>query len=153
MFGRFTLDVAGSFLFGIEGLNTLDEALPRPGRATLGPKGTKMDGSYGAFLQAFEDLQMVIPLRFSRSVLWPAFEFWVDSARRHNKTIDEWVRPHILKALEAKAKRGEKRTNPLDSTYLDHLVDSTTEDRVIRDEVRFIGRMQRKAWLRCMLTH
>ena len=139
MFGRFTLDVAGSFLFGTKDLNTLDEALPRPGHATLGPKGTKMNGSYGTFLQAFEDLQMVLPLRFSRSVLWPAFELWADSAQRHNKTIDDWVRPHILEALETKVERGENRMGSLDGSYLDHLVNSTMKNRAIRDEVRIIG--------------
>lgn len=84
---------------------------------------------------------MVLPLRFSRSVLWPAFEFWTDSARRHNETIDEWVRPHITKALEAKGARGNDHKDTLDTSYLDHLVDSTTEDRVIRDEVRFTSPM------------
>jgi hypothetical protein len=154
LFGRFTLDVAGSFLFGTRDLNTLDGALPRPGHATLGPKGTQIDGSYGTFLQAFEDLQMVLPLRFSRSVLWPAFEFWTDSARRHNETIDKWLRPHIVKALEATATRGKHHMDTLDTSYLDHLAGSTTECRVIRDEVRFTSQMRTSMWpdLKCTIA-
>lgn len=48
----------GEFLFGTSEFNTLEEPLPRPGKSTLGPLGSAVDGTYGGFVQAFEKIQL-----------------------------------------------------------------------------------------------
>ena len=63
LFARFTMDVAGIFLFGISDFNTLSLPLPIPGKAILGFKGTVPSdsdtntSSYLKFVNGFELLQ------------------------------------------------------------------------------------------------
>jgi hypothetical protein len=95
VFGRFTLDAAGEFLFGTTKLNTLDLPLPRPGQATLGTKGSLADGDYGDFLNALEKTQSIISIRAWRAWLWPLFELFGDPTIRCNKVIDDWVSSFI----------------------------------------------------------
>jgi hypothetical protein len=92
VFGRFTLDAAGEFLFGTNQLNTLDMALPLPSKkAKLGPKGTVAEGDYGGFVTALEEIQSKIGDRGRRTVFWPLFEFFADACNADNATIDAWV--------------------------------------------------------------
>jgi hypothetical protein len=91
VFGRFTLDAAGEFLFGTTELNTLDFPLPKPGKALLGQKGSLPEGEYGGFVNAFEELQAVITTRVRRSWIWPLFELFGDATNPPNKMIDDWV--------------------------------------------------------------
>ena len=57
VFGRFTLDAAGEFLFGTTKLNTLDLPLPCPAEASLGAKGSLLEGVHGDFVNAFEQFR------------------------------------------------------------------------------------------------
>jgi hypothetical protein len=95
VFGRFTLDAAGEFLFGTTKLNTLDLPLPRPGEASLGAKGTLSGGDYGDFVNAFEQIQSIVVKRTRRSWLWPLFELFTDAMAKYNKAIDDWASPYI----------------------------------------------------------
>lgn len=91
VFGRFTMDAAGQFLFGTNTLNTLELPLPRPGQGALGSKGTQLGGDYGKFVSAFEGVQQVVGVRFRRSWLWPLMEMITDATDAYNGTIDDWV--------------------------------------------------------------
>lgn len=139
LFGRFTLDAAGEFLFGTTELQTLSLPLPPPGkRAKHGPKGTKPDesvalGTYGTFVHAFEDIQIALAHR--RGFLWPVFEWFKDSTQVHNEAIDAWVEPLVTKALDKKKLRAGKKLNPEEGSLTDHLVESTSDVRFIRDEL------------------
>jgi hypothetical protein len=91
VFGRFTLDAAGEFLFGTKKLNTLDDPLPEPGKAALGPKGSLAAGDYGDFVNALEQIQSLVSRRTRRMWLWPLYEWFGDLTTPYNKTIDHWV--------------------------------------------------------------
>jgi hypothetical protein len=95
VFARFTLDVAGEFLFGTTKLNTLDLPLPKPGEAAMGAKGP-LGHDYGEFLNALEQIQLIISERIRRSWLWPLYEWWGDATSPHNKAIDDWVSTHLF---------------------------------------------------------
>ena len=95
VFGRFTLDAAGEFLFGTTEMNTLDLPLPKPRKAALGTKGSMAEGDYGSFVNAFEELQAVITTRSRRLWIWPLYELFVDQTKSHNKAIDDWVRNSV----------------------------------------------------------
>ena len=95
VFGRFTLDAAGEFLFGTTEMNTLDLPLPKPGKATLGTKGSMAEGDYGSFVYAFEEIQRVTTSRLTRSWIWPLYELFGDQTKSHNKAIDDWVRNSV----------------------------------------------------------
>ena len=95
VFGRFTLDAAGEFLFGTTEMNTLDLPLPKPGKAALGPKGSMAEGDYGGFVYAFEEIQAAITARSRRSWIWPLYELFGDRTKSHNEAIDDWVRNFV----------------------------------------------------------
>ncbi|KAF9506189.1 hypothetical protein BS47DRAFT_1305586 [Hydnum rufescens UP504] len=152
VFGRFTLDAAGGFLFGTKKLNTLDDPLPEPGKAALGPKGSLTAGDYGDFVNAFEQIQSLVARRTRRIWLWPLYEFFGDSTTPYNKTIDEWVcaflcRAPDRRALEAKKQRGDKKMDADDGSLIDHLADSTSNVTLIREEVCIFRWSRRKSQL------
>ena len=93
------------------------------------------DDKYGDFVKAFESLQIVVPERGPWGALWPLRELFKDVSMDANRTIDKWVEPLIHRALVAKAKRGSDGTNLGDGSFLDHMVDSTNDIQLIRDEV------------------
>ena len=139
LFRRLTLDLAGEFLFGTTGLQTLSLPLPPPEkRAKLGPRGTHPDasaafGTYGGFVHALEEIQIAVAQR--RSAFWPFFEWFKDATQVHNDIIDAWVEPLITKALEGKKLRGGKKLNQEEGSLTDHLTESTSDVKLIRDEL------------------
>lgn len=135
LFARFTLDAAGEFLFGTSELNTLDMDLPRPGKSRMGTRGSQPEGHYGGFVAAFEQLQTVAMIRFSRSLTWPLFEMFTDITAGPNKVLTEWMRPLINKALENKNKIASGKVDAHEGSFLDYLAQSTDDVTMIRDEV------------------
>ena len=73
--------------------------------------------------------------RFRRGPLWPLFEWFKDVAQDHNEAIDAWIEPLITKALEDKKLRVGKKLNLEEGSFLDHLAESTSDVRLIRDEL------------------
>jgi hypothetical protein len=135
IFGRFTLDAAGGFLFGTDSLNTLDSPLPIPGKAALGMKGSRAEGDYGGFAGSFEQLQVVMAVRDRWNKCWAAREFFKDHSEERNAVIDAFVEPLVIGALQKKAARGEKECGIDDGNLVDHLADATNDVRLIRYEV------------------
>lgn len=151
VFARFTMDAAGTyhleqeklslltrnpsgtFLFGIPDFNTLDLPLSKP---EMGVKGSAMvESPYGGFVTAFETLQAEIPPRAPRGKLWPLWEMFGEVGQEANREVDRFLVPLIEKALRrAKEEKGAGGSDR-EGSLLDHIVGSTTDERMIRDEV------------------
>lgn len=141
LFGRFTLDTAGEFLFGTSDLNTLDLPLPAAGKAELGPKGTATEGAFGSFAVAFEDAQMHVIKRASATdVFWTAREFFKDKSGGNRKILDEYLFPLAKKAIAESQARQHGKGEALDAreSFLENLAASTDGKSPSRD-----GCMQR----------
>jgi hypothetical protein len=102
----------------------------------MSPKGSMPeDDRYGDFVKAFETLQIVVPERGPWGYLWPLRELFKDVSMDANRIIDKWIEPLIHRALVAKAKRGNNGTDMDEGSFLDHMVGSTNNIQLIRDEV------------------
>lgn len=109
--GRFTIDAASDFLFG-QSLDTLSSD----------------EKGFDAFTHAFNSMQALVLRRNTRQSLWPLLEFFGDACAPHAKTLADWLDPVIKRALEHKKdvkERGLQRLNVQQSTFLEHLADST----------------------------
>ncbi|KDQ21543.1 hypothetical protein BOTBODRAFT_123337 [Botryobasidium botryosum FD-172 SS1] len=142
LYGRFTIDAAAEFLFGTPDLNSLDGTLPKAGSAVLGPKGSAfpVGGSYEGFLRAFEGAQVAATKRARcGDDLWPLYEFTHNNVKAHMDVIHEWLSPLIQNALENKQRREKEGLLEGESeSLLDHLVKTTSDPIVIRDELHNI---------------
>lgn len=102
----------------------------------MGPKGSAVEGEiYGGFVNAFENLQVIIPPRAPRGALWPLWELHKEVATEANRAIDDFIGPLINRALDAKLHRGKGKSNADEGSLLDHMSDATDDNKVIRDEV------------------
>ncbi|KAF8329542.1 cytochrome P450 monooxygenase CYP63 [Cantharellus anzutake] len=135
LFSRFTLDAAGEFLLGTDRLNSLGLPLPMPGRAKIGSKGTELEGAYGSFVNAFDKIQNIISLRYERNWFWPLLEFWRDETKEHKKVINDFIAPLIREAILAKRDREGNLLDTADCCFLEHLVDSTEDEKLIQDQL------------------
>lgn len=125
----------GEFLFGVSDWNTLDAPLSSPEKAKASP--VSENDKYKDFVEAVETLQIAVLERRPFGDLWPLRELFKDVSADANRTIDEWVEPLIHRAMNAKAKRGSDDRNLEEGSFLDHMVHSTNNIRLIRDEVFF----------------
>ncbi|EKM74893.1 hypothetical protein AGABI1DRAFT_80614 [Agaricus bisporus var. burnettii JB137-S8] len=134
LYSRFALDAASEFLFGVN-LDTLSASLPTPGSTFMGPKGSATRDTWGAFVRAFDEAQINIMKRARIGYLWPLLEMFKDRNQKHAEVIAEWLDPLVRKALEDN-KMMDTMTSPLgDKTFLQHLVDSTQDPVLIRDQL------------------
>jgi len=101
----------------------------------LPPDDSAASGTYGGFVRAFEGIQIVLAPRFRRGPLWPLFEWFKDTTKDHNEAIDAWLEPLITKALEDKKLRDGKKLSQEEGSLTDHLVESTSDVSLIRDEL------------------
>ncbi|KXN86976.1 Cytochrome P450 52A3-A [Leucoagaricus sp. SymC.cos] len=127
---RFTLDSATEFLFKND-VRSLEVPLPYPTG-----KSESLDPTYSSnvFVNAFVKSQETITKRLSIGTLWPLLEFWKDTVMPYRRTLDQFVQPFLEKGLM------EKESRKLDSeegteTLLDYLVDKTSDQNVIKDEL------------------
>ncbi|KAF8332801.1 cytochrome P450 monooxygenase CYP63 [Cantharellus anzutake] len=135
LFQRFTIDIAGEFLFDTTELNTLDLPLPLPGQVEPGTRGTLAEGPYGGTIHAIDRLQDISVLRSLKGKAWGLFEFLKDETKEHNGVVDRFILPLVAKALENKKKRGNQKIDIQDGKFIDHLADSMDNARLIRDEL------------------
>lgn len=139
VFSRFTMDAAGEFLFGASDLNTLDLPLPVAGQAKMGTKGTLAEGGYGNFVSAFEQALILLPIRSRLGKhLWPAVEVLADKARPYRNEIDFWIQPLLDQAFgrrEMWLRGGGDTKLPAGDTFIDHLVSSTDDRKMIANEL------------------
>ncbi|KAF8962912.1 cytochrome P450 monooxygenase CYP63 [Flammula alnicola] len=136
LYGRFTLDAASEFLFG-KNLETLSAALPVPGKASMGPKGSATEDTWGSFAQAFEMAQLNITNRGRLGSIWPLFELFKDKNEEHCQVIKHWLDPLVARALEHKRSMEKAGVaSPIaDKNFMQHLADSTDDPVLIRDQL------------------
>ncbi|CUA76640.1 Cytochrome P450 52E1 [Rhizoctonia solani] len=139
LFGRLTIDAACEFLFSCTTLNTLSLPLPIAYKAQIGPRGTAAPTSYGSFVSAFDEAQVIIPIRGRMGPhIWPVVEWKKDQVWKHRCVIDEWVKPLIDSAIQRREeflKGGGDKTKPAGDTFIDDLVSSTDDRTLITDEL------------------
>jgi len=84
------MDAAFGFMFGRES-GTLKGELPRAGHAELGFRGTKTDDEYGVFIQAVDEVQVLLHKRFISHPLWMVEELFKDQMKRPMKIVHKYV--------------------------------------------------------------
>ncbi|KIO27175.1 hypothetical protein M407DRAFT_233465 [Tulasnella calospora MUT 4182] len=128
--GRLTMDSATEFLFG-RSVNSLSSPLPRPCAAAGHVTDTE-----NAFVKAFNAALVAVGYRLYAGGHWRLFEFMGDKTRPHMKIIRGYLDPIVDEALRKKKQKvAEKADEEEKSTLLEHLVASTEDRTVIRDEL------------------
>ncbi|KAF8063490.1 cytochrome P450 monooxygenase CYP63 [Lyophyllum atratum] len=136
LYARFTIDAASEFLFG-KNLDTLSSALPIPGKTPMGPKGSATLDEWGSFTGAFEMAQQIVTTRARIGYLWPLFEIFGDKMIPYMEVVQKWLDPLVGQALADKAhsQKAGISNGIADKTFLQHLVDSTDDPILIRDQL------------------
>ncbi|KAG6908239.1 hypothetical protein DXG01_005632 [Tephrocybe rancida] len=136
LYARFTIDAASEFLFG-SNLDTLSGDLPIPGVTAMGPKGSATRDAWGSFTGAFEMAQMIISGRTRIGWLWPLFEMFGDKSEPYVKIIRAWLDPLVRRTLDEHeiVKKAGVESSISDKTFLQHLVDGTSDPVLIRDQL------------------
>ena len=139
LFARLTMDAAGEFLFSSTSINSLDMDLPIAGKAKIGPRGTAVESMYGGFVNAFDEVQVLIPVRGRMGpYIWPLVEMRGDKAKKHRRVIDAWLQPLLDSAFDRRREyvnAGGNAKAPAGETFLDDLVSSTDDRTLIADEL------------------
>ncbi|KAI0693638.1 cytochrom P450 [Cytidiella melzeri] len=132
---RFTLDSATEFLFGKD-LMSLEAPLPYPSTSGLADTQSNADHPANRFARSFLRAQELSSRRSSLTYAWPLWEFWRNKVDEHIETMDEFIEPLLQEAMSKKRhnKGSESSITPQDETMLQHLVNSTDDYKVIRDE-------------------
>ena len=141
--GRFTLDSATEFLFG-SCVDILSADLPYPYNADFTVQALETNPKTRAaleFASAFLLAQQMISQRERVGKIWPLWEIWQDNTAAPMKIVNAYVEPIVKEALEKRKARGEKggeekREDEIDEdeTLLDHLVEMTTDPKILKDE-------------------
>ncbi|KAA1473301.1 cytochrome P450 monooxygenase CYP63 [Dentipellis sp. KUC8613] len=133
---RFSLDSSAEFLLGQE-LNTLSAALPSAGAESFGAKGSETHDKWGEFVRAFDLCQDISTRRAKIGKIWPLFELFEDTMEKPAKTIKDGLEPLVEAALREKAdsKQGRRKDSMEQKTFLQHLVESTEDVGLIRDQL------------------
>lgn len=135
LISRFTLDSASEFLFG-HCINSLSAGLPYPHNATESTDAIQGDNTATAFAYAFSEAQQAINRRVSLGQIWPLTEILADDTAQHMKVVNAFLDPILKDALEKHSTAGEFDKNDFtdDQTLVDHLVNLTTDFKIIKDE-------------------
>ncbi|KAG1750532.1 cytochrome P450 [Suillus paluster] len=134
---RFRMGVAidFQFLFG-HCIDTLSAELPYPCHATESTDAIQEANTAAAFANAFSQAQHVINRRVSIGQTWPLAEILADSTAQHMKVVHAFLDPILKEALEKRSTTAElDRTEFADQTLLDHLVNATSDFKIIKDEI------------------
>ncbi|KAG2355525.1 cytochrome P450 [Suillus spraguei] len=135
LISRFTLDSASEFLFG-QCINSLSAGLPYPHNATESTDAIQGDNTATAFAYAFSEAQQTINRRLSLGQIWPLTEIFADDTAQHMKVVNAFLDPILTDALEKHSTACEFDKNNIadDQTLVDHLVNLTTDFKIIKDE-------------------
>ncbi|KAG8843002.1 hypothetical protein FRB96_004483 [Tulasnella sp. 330] len=134
IFQRFTMDTAGEFLFGNDELNTLDLPLRLP-RSSGIVSTTPQD--YGGFANAYKEANRAALERYSFPPLfWTMRDLFNDPLAPPMEAISDYLEPLVIRALELKRQRElEKHMVTEEVSYLEHLVASTDDVKLIKDQL------------------
>ncbi|KAG9121911.1 hypothetical protein FRC07_001943, partial [Ceratobasidium sp. 392] len=131
---RFTLDTGTEFLFGKD-VHSLAAPLPYP-------HAPPRDSS-ASFAAAFGRAQESLMTRLFLFALWPFVEMFWDRTGEDMSVIDKYVRPILREKLKERGKMGGKsrveggevELEDGSDTLLDHLIQFTSDETVIKDEI------------------
>ncbi|TFK72869.1 cytochrome P450 monooxygenase pc-2 [Pluteus cervinus] len=132
--GRFTLDVASTFLLGKE-MDSLSLPLPYPASGCSESSSLVNPNAHIAesFVHSFPLAQKISSTRYLNAHTWPLLEMWDDKLKPHMDVINNFVDPAIQSAIERK-KEGVEKGEEESLTLLDELVRQTDDQTLIRDE-------------------
>jgi cytochrome P450 len=135
LISRFTLDSASEFLFG-HCIDSLSAGLPYPHNATESTNIIQEDNTATAFSYAFSQAQQEINRRVSTGQTWPLNEILADRTAQHMKVVNAFLDPILKDALEKRSTAVEFDKNEFadDQTLVDHLVNLTSDFKIIKDE-------------------
>ncbi|KAG2139813.1 cytochrome P450 [Suillus bovinus] len=136
LMSRFTLDSATEFLFG-NCVHSLSAGLPYPHNVATTEALTKKTKIAEDFAQAFADAQTIVAQRSLKGWVWPLFEIFKDNTTAPMRIVKSFIDPILKEAIAKKQSHasGEKNLDNEDATLLDHLVQTTTDPVVLRDEI------------------
>jgi hypothetical protein len=115
-------------------LDTLSLPLPKAYKSKLGPKGSAIEGHFGAFATAFEEAQQILTSRIRRRVLWKYIEFFRNASDAPVKVIKNYLDPLVRKAVEEKEEfksLGKDRLEDSSDSFLRYLAMSTDSKRYL----------------------
>jgi cytochrome P450 len=138
---RFTMDSATEFLFG-QNVHSLSAGIPHPHYSPLS-KLTNHDHPANKFSRAFDEAQRLIALRARLGANWPLAEFWKDKVKEQMQVVNAFIEPILRAAVEKHRASGGKTLSSPDEdrevkdgeTLLDHLINYTQDEAVLRDEI------------------
>ncbi|KAG2131949.1 cytochrome P450 [Suillus cothurnatus] len=135
LISRFTLDSASEFLFG-HCIDSLSAGLPYPHNAPEFINAVQGDNTAAAFAHAFSQAQQGINRRLAIGQTWPLNEILADSTAQHMKVVNAFLDPILKDALEKRSMAGEFDKNEFadDQTLVDHLINLTSDFKIIKDE-------------------
>ncbi|KAH8106029.1 cytochrom P450 [Cristinia sonorae] len=142
LISRFTLDSASEFLFG-KCVNVLSSDLPYPNqdRDAAQQKGGGLNLG-DQFAHAFSRAQVSAASRARLGHVWPWLEVFADKTKEDMRIVDSFLNPILEGALEKwRKEKGADSWSSKDNeiadgdTFLDHLVRTTTDPKVIHDEI------------------
>ncbi|KAI9572475.1 cytochrome P450 [Boletus coccyginus] len=139
---RFTLDSATEFLFGKD-VRSLSAGIVYPPSSPLFDDPTFLNHPANRFVCAVVESQIASASRAHYGTFWRFAEFWQDRVEKHVKVCYEFIDPIIADTLAKK--KHEKKQPGSDvndgtgrakegETLLEHLVHSTEDQKVLRDE-------------------
>ena len=135
--GRFTLDSATEFLFG-HCVHSLNAGLPYPHNVSYIPSNvlTPEKQLANSFSAAFLDVQFAVSHRERVGSIWPLWEIFENKTKKSMKVVDAFIKPIIADAIAKNnhARREEKVSQEGEGTLLDHLVQVTSDPKVLKDE-------------------
>ncbi|KIM42776.1 hypothetical protein M413DRAFT_444437 [Hebeloma cylindrosporum] len=140
---RFTMDSATEFLFN-QDVRSLAAGLPYPHYSSL-VNTVSHDHPANKFSRAFDEAQRLIALRSRRGVNWPMAEFWKDKVQEQMKIVNAFIEPIMRAAVTKKqAQRGDTKQQAVlekdrevkdGESLLEHLINYTEDETVLRDEI------------------
>ncbi|KAI0809012.1 cytochrome P450 [Irpex lacteus] len=133
---RFTLDSATEFLFGRD-VCSLDAGLPYPSTSGVALAQSDLEHPANRFANSFLQAQELTAKRSLFGSAWPLWEFWRGKVDEHIATMDEFIGPLLREAIARKHERKACEVGDVEEeseTLLAHLVNSTDDAKIIRDE-------------------
>ncbi|KXN91429.1 Cytochrome P450 52E1 [Leucoagaricus sp. SymC.cos] len=139
LMSRFTLDTATEFLLG-HCVHSLDAGLPYPHSVTNVPANVQVPKERLAndFSAAFLKAQFIITQRDRFGPIWPLTEIFDNKTKEPMKVVNALIEPIIENAVAKKAatQHEKEKVNGenIGDTLLDHLVQVTSDPKILKDE-------------------
>ncbi|KAJ6481097.1 cytochrome P450 monooxygenase pc-1 [Mycena sanguinolenta] len=138
LIGRFTMDSSSEFLFN-NCVDSLKTNLPYPHNVVSPPAQSNAREANAAskFADAFNLAMLRISEREVVGPIWPLLEIFGDKTAGPMRDMSEYLDPIIHTAMEKKRVSGQKEKggDSEELSLLDGLLDTTSDPRVLKDEL------------------